>query len=391
VRTPPTRALIATLVVSASALAIGLPLPVHAAPDSRTDLRGARAQAVALAEQVKSLEIRAEIATERYNALDDALQTAVNELVLAERALDAARSGVSITTATSNDRVRALYMSGGSAALMASVLDSGSLQDVFDRVGAVDALVGSDRVNSRESREVLVDAKDARERIGRLTAKRVRLQTLADQARADVTRLLTQRRDRLDAATAEVARLAAAYEREQAERAAAQAQQRLEELDLLRVGDLSGDEGPLATPYAERALLAARSQIGDPYLWGGTGPDAWDCSGLVQWAYRQAGINLSRTSRQQWGDAPKVALKDLRAGDLIFWAYDVTDPTTIHHVAMYSGGGRMIEAPRTGLDAREIPVYLDGYIGAVRPGASAAEVPAAPPRDRPSPTRDDRA
>jgi hypothetical protein len=69
----------------------------------------------------------------------------------------------------------------------------------------------------------------------------------------------------------------------------------------------------------------------------------------------------------------------------------VTDPTTIHHVAMYSGGGRMIEAPRTGLDVREIPVYLDGYIGAVRPGASAAEVPAAPPRDRPSPTRDDRA
>jgi hypothetical protein len=58
---------------------------------------------------------------------------------------------------------------------------------------------------------------------------------------------------------------------------------------------------------------------------------------------------------------------------------------------MYSGGGRMIEAPRTGLDVREIPVYLDGYIGAVRPGATEADLPASSRPDRPSPTRADRA
>jgi cell wall-associated NlpC family hydrolase len=164
----------------------------------------------------------------------------------------------------------------------------------------------------------------------------------------------------------------------------------LAELDLLQSGSFdAAADGPAATPFAARAIAAARSQIGEPYLWGGTGPDAWDCSGLVQWAYRQAGINLSRTSRQQWFDAPRIALADLRAGDLIFWAWDTADPSTIHHVAMYTGGGRMVEAPRTGLDVREIPVYLNGYIGAVRPGATDADLPSTPV-DRPSPTRAER-
>jgi cell wall-associated NlpC family hydrolase len=64
-----------------------------------------------------------------------------------------------------------------------------------------------------------------------------------------------------------------------------------------------------------------------------------------------------------------VALSDLAPGDLLFWAVDVTNPATIHHVAMYVGAGRMIEAPRTGLTVRETAVPLDGLIGAVRPGA----------------------
>jgi cell wall-associated NlpC family hydrolase len=362
------RSLIPALIVGI--VTSGLLTPsAGAAPDRAGDLRSAKAAAAELARDVKQLEIRTEIATERYNALDDELRGAVNELVLAERALDAAQRGVSDSDLVAEQRVRTLYMSGGAVALMASVLDSGSVNDVFDRMGAVDALVSKDRVVARESRDVLIDATAARERIEALTARRVRLQTQADAARTEVTTLLESQRAALEGATAQVKRLAEIYERERAAEAAARARQRLEELDLLRAGALDGDEGPLATRYAERALIAARSQIGEPYLWGGSGPDAWDCSGLVQWAYRQAGLNLSRTSRQLWSDAPQVALKDLRAGDLLFWAWDIDDPTTIHHVAMYSGGGRMIEAPRTGLNVREIGVYLDGYIGAVRPGS----------------------
>lgn len=337
--------------------------PAQADPD----LRAARAQAQKLSEQVKTLEVRTEVATERYNRLDDELQRTVNRLVLAERSLDDAKAGSQGTQRVASERVRALYMAGGSAALYATVLDSGSITEIIDRVGAVDALVSSDRVRAQESARTLSRATKARKQVGKLARQRTRLQRSADRARDDVQALLSARNERLSQANATVLRLALAYEREQEARAAEKARQAFASLDLLNTGTLNGDEGEFGTQWSAGAIVAARSQIGEPYLWGGTGPDAWDCSGLVRWAYAQTGIMLPRTSRQQWNAGAKIAMKDLRAGDLIFWAYDTSDPTSIHHVAMYVGAGRMVEAPRTGLDVREIPVYLDGYIGAVRP------------------------
>ena len=114
----------------------------------------------------------------------------------------------------------------------------------------------------------------------------------------------------------------------------------------------------------------ALAQLGKPYLWGATGTASFDCSGLTGWAFRQAGVNLPRTSRQQWFAGPHVGLADLAPGDLLFWADDVARPGSIHHVALYVGGGRMIAAPRAGTLVREQAVYASGYIGAVRPGVA---------------------
>ena len=84
--------------------------------------------------------------------------------------------------------------------------------------------------------------------------------------------------------------------------------------------------------------------------------------------YSVAGHNLPRTSRQQWLTGTHVGLRDLRPGDLLFWAYDTRNPSSIHHVAMYLGDGLMVHAPHTGDHVRVASVYLNGYIGAVRPG-----------------------
>jgi cell wall-associated NlpC family hydrolase len=369
VRTPiavvtPFRALAAVTVGVLVASMLGA--PAQAEPD----LVSARAKAKQLTAQVKTLEIKTEIATEKYNALNDQLQHTVNKLVLAERSLDAAKARSTGTKQVASERVRALYIAGGSAALYATVLDSGSITEVIDRVGAVDALVSGDRVRTEASARTVNRATQARKQIGKLARQRTRLQQAADRARADVQALLNERTDRLADANATVLRLALEYERQQEALAAEKARRQLQSLNLLNTGTLNGQEGPMGTPWSAGAIVAARSQIGEPYLWGGTGPDAWDCSGLVRWAYTQTGIFLPRTSRQQWNAGAKIALADLRAGDLLFWAYDTSDPKTIHHVALYVGGGRMVEAPRTGLDVREIPVYLDGYIGAVRPTRS---------------------
>ena len=128
---------------------------------------------------------------------------------------------------------------------------------------------------------------------------------------------------------------------------------------------------PADSVVAQKAIAFAESKLGLPYQWGGTGP-LYDCSGLTQAAYAAAGVRLSRTSREQYWNGPKVALADLQPGDLIFYAEDVTDPSTIGHLGLYVGGGRMIEAARTGTVIRYASIDRPGFIGAVRPVGVAA-------------------
>ncbi|MFG1703894.1 C40 family peptidase [Nonomuraea sp. M3C6] len=120
------------------------------------------------------------------------------------------------------------------------------------------------------------------------------------------------------------------------------------------------------------ALQAAASKLGRPYVWGAEGPDTFDCSGLVQWAYAQAGVRMPRVTHQQWVTGPQVPLAQAQPGDLIFWRLDPTNPGYISHVAIYWGDGKMIQAPRTGDVVKISPVYTRGLAGVVRVSPVAA-------------------
>ena len=93
------------------------------------------------------------------------------------------------------------------------------------------------------------------------------------------------------------------------------------------------------------------------YLWGGTGPHRWDCSGLTQAAWAKAGVYLPHYSVAQYEQVRHIDEDELRPGDLIFWSTDPDDPGTIHHVAMYIGDGRMVHAPRSGKPVQIDSVY----------------------------------
>ncbi|MET7461441.1 C40 family peptidase [Nonomuraea sp. NPDC005501] len=114
------------------------------------------------------------------------------------------------------------------------------------------------------------------------------------------------------------------------------------------------------------ALRAAASKLGRPYVWGAEGPDTFDCSGLVQWAYAQAGVRMPRVTHQQWVTGPQVPLSQAQPGDLIFWRSDPTNPGYISHVAIYWGNGKMIQAPRTGDVVKISPVHTRNLAGVVR-------------------------
>lgn len=100
---------------------------------------------------------------------------------------------------------------------------------------------------------------------------------------------------------------------------------------------------------ADAAIQFALQQVGKPYKWGATGPNAYDCSGLVQASFRHAGIDLPRTTATQILKGQRVAKSQLMPGDLVF-----PDPG---HVQIYLGGGKVVEAPRTGLKVRVVPMW----------------------------------
>lgn len=110
---------------------------------------------------------------------------------------------------------------------------------------------------------------------------------------------------------------------------------------------------PSGSGGADRAIAYATAQVGEPYVWGAAGPDAWDCSGLMLGAWGTAGVYLPHYSAAQYYAGTPISAGDLRPGDLVFWGTS-SDPDSIHHVAMYIGGGQIVHAPRTGR-----PVSID--------------------------------
>jgi hypothetical protein len=113
-------------------------------------------------------------------------------------------------------------------------------------------------------------------------------------------------------------------------------------------------------------ISAALSRVGAPYVWGGDGPNGFDCSGLGGWAFAQAGIAMPRTAAQQYLTGAHLTLAQARPGDLLFWHYDPTDPGFIDHVAIYLGNGMMVVAPHTGTAVQVDPVPTAAFAGAVR-------------------------
>lgn len=108
-----------------------------------------------------------------------------------------------------------------------------------------------------------------------------------------------------------------------------------------------------ATGARGTILQKALAQVGTPYQWGGQAPGGFDCSGLVQWAYAQAGIQLPRISFQQAQSGPKVAINQLQPGDLVgFDEYNRNGQGLADHIAIYLGNNQILEAPHTGADVR---------------------------------------
>jgi cell wall-associated NlpC family hydrolase len=113
---------------------------------------------------------------------------------------------------------------------------------------------------------------------------------------------------------------------------------------------------------ASVAVRWAYDQLGKPYVWGAAGPDSFDCSGLTQYVWGKAGVYLSHYTGAQWNEGQHVDRSQLQPGDLVFFGSD------LHHVGIYVGDSKMIEAPHSGANVQVSYAFRSDYAGAVRPG-----------------------
>jgi len=140
---------------------------------------------------------------------------------------------------------------------------------------------------------------------------------------------------------------------------------------LRKAGVLGGPGGPIGGTYngpasgpPRKALQYAYAQLGKPYIYGGTGPKGYDCSGLTMMSWRAAGVSLPRVVPDQYAATRHVAKSDLQPGDLVYF-------DNLGHEGMYVGSGKFIHAPHTGsvvkIDSMSNPWYVSHYVGASRP------------------------
>jgi peptidoglycan DL-endopeptidase CwlO len=357
-----------SVAVLVGALVVG-PIPAGGAPTT-TKIRAMRAEAAVAQRKLDDLDAELELKQTDLQAVNDALADTRAQIGVTEAQLADAQARLDESQAILGSRADAIYRNGATDFL--TVLlgttdfdDFVTRLDLLNRITSADAELitqvsaDRDRVSqaraallNRESEEVALRA-ESQARTQEVEAAVARQKAYVASISAEIAKLVKQEQDRLARVAAELAR--------RAEEAATHPSPR------------PSDAGSLRASHPA-AAAAAKRYLGVPYLWGGTTPAGFDCSGFVQYCYAQIGIAIPRTSRVQFTFGqfiPPSRTDLLEPGDLVFFAYG-GDPGQVHHVGMYVGGGVFIHAPGTGDHVKyssltdRISTRRD-YVGAVRP------------------------
>jgi cell wall-associated NlpC family hydrolase len=358
------------------------------------------AQLAAASARQAQLAVVVAQAVEAYNGARFRLDQAVTAAIAAQQQADDAKASVVTAQRDLGAFAAAAYRSGGGLTTLSAMLSASGPRDLISRAAALQS-IGATRENAldrltsaravagvlqtraddmvtkrQEATDAVTLTKQAAEArlaeqqaaVGQIAAQRRALVAALAAARHTSVRLERARQAGIAAAQAAAERRAEAKRQADAEAAARNG----------TGGGGSGDGGGGGQPGsggssqgtssgAQAAIQFAYRQMGKPYQWGATGPDSYDCSGLTMRAWEAGGVSLPHYSVAQYEQGEKVALGNLRPGDLVFFASNKSDYRTIYHVGLYIGNGNMIAAPHTGVNVRISSIWQSSLFGAARP------------------------
>ena len=393
----------------AALVALGLAPAVAAAAPTNAQLAAAAAAAKAVEDRINGLATQltaaqdtvdlahaeSTIALDDYQATQAALEAAQQQAATAQATAVQAAVDLGVARSQVVDFARRSYMEGSTYAGAAALITATDPGELIERTALLEA-AGSHRSDVLDTVTVVQEQAAQADEAARTAVVEVTVleqqaatglaaaQAAEIAAREQASQLVTAKAQlETELATAKQELVALVGAREAADRAA-----RVETPPpppapvAPPIPPVDEQAGPGNSSAAQVAIDAAMGHLGLPYAWGGGGsrgpgpgqdPDlgivGFDCSGLTQFAYHQAGITIPRNSRAQYASLPKVVGDDLRPGDLVFWATSPSNPGTIHHVAIYLGGGQMVEAPESGDVVKVSTMRWKGFAGAVRPSA----------------------
>ncbi|QKG22860.1 NLP/P60 protein [Actinomadura verrucosospora] len=358
------------------------------ARDRAADVGRTKAELAQADGELEDLNAAAEAAVERYNGERIKLERSQQAyLDTQQRLTEATRRVGQAQDELASFAARVYQDNTGYDRVSSAISGQGGPQGFMDRAGMVEVLAEqrSTMVRRVEAAKTVADVfrRQAQSALQEQTAATKNAEAAKGQAQTAVAEQQASIRRIADRKRTLEKRLGQAQAR--ADRLARERQRALDARTdrKVRAGLKQADAGVDTANVVKRGATVAQAALdwlGTPYSWGGgtfggpslgvdqgAGTLGFDCSGLTMYAWGKAGVRLDHWTGTQWTSGPHVPLDRLRPGDLVFFATDTSNPDTIHHVGVYIGGGRMVEAPYTGSRVRISSIHRTGLIGATRP------------------------
>jgi cell wall-associated NlpC family hydrolase len=329
-----------------------------------------QAEAQSVLEQIREIDSELSHAIESFNLANVRLAKVDAELKANARHLVLARSSLKGAQAHLSQRLVSLYVNGGEESAMEVLLGAESLDDLLNRLDAVERVSAQDARVLREVKAFKAEVQKRKARLKRARVVQAREVAARAERRSAIEAQLRERESMLASIKDQIAELQAAEARRQ-ERLEAQARERVAALSQQRQAQ-SLDTTSAIAPATEVIASAPPSRyggvvgiamqfLGVPYVWGGASPSGFDCSGLIMYAYAQIGVSLPHHAASQYGMGSPVSRDQLAPGDLVFF-------NGLGHAGIYIGGGQFIHAPHSG-DVVKISSLSDSWYAQTWVGA----------------------